>query len=73
MNLGKVIAFFICAFGLWVGHFREGILNNIESILILNLALIIASTEKIIDAIKAKESTVVVGEIKSVSEIKEVK
>lgn len=73
MNFGKVLAFLICAFGLWHGHFKEGFLNNIEAILIMNLALIIGSTEKIIDAIKAKESNVTIGKITEVSEIKEVK
>lgn len=69
MNIGKVLAFILCMFGLWRYHFDEGFLDDIEALLIMIMALIIVSTEKIIEAIEEKESTVIVGEVKSVSPI----
>jgi len=68
MNLGKVMAFLICAVGLWKAHFDEGILNNIEALLIMNMALMVGSTEKIIDAIKANPEKIVIDSIKLIKE-----
>ena len=51
----------------------KGAVHEIEALLIFLIAVIIAGTEKIIKAIKEKESNVMVGKIKEVSEVKEVK
>lgn len=74
MSFGSFLALILCAFGLWQHHFEDGLLNDIEALLIMIMALLVSSTEKIIDAIKKKESNVIIGDIKEIKiEKKEVK